>query len=228
MTADAAARLANAPAEQRLARRRLTGKRAFDVMVAAGLLGLLLPVLLIVGLAIAATSRGGPMFRQVRIGRDGTPFVLFKFRTMRTGCSDEPHRTYVQKLLTHDDPPVGGARGLYKLERDPRVTVIGRLLRRTSLDELPQLWNVLIGTMSLVGPRPALPWEAEMFSATHRQRFLVVPGVTGLWQVSGRSKLPMSAGLDLDVEYVQRQSFRLDLLILLRTIPAVLTAAGAP
>lgn len=227
MTAEAAERLAGAQTERAHARRR-AGKRMFDAAVAVVLLALLFPVLLVVGLAVAVTSRGGPLFRQVRIGRDGVPFALYKFRTMRSGCSDEPHRAYVQTLLTQTDPPVGGARGLYKLEQDSRVTPIGRVLRRTSLDEVPQLWNVLVGTMSLVGPRPALPWEAEMFSATHRQRFLVAPGITGLWQVSGRSKLPMAAGLDLDVEYVRKQSFHLDLLILLKTIPAVLTAAGAP
>jgi lipopolysaccharide/colanic/teichoic acid biosynthesis glycosyltransferase len=153
---------------------------------------------------------------------------MYKFRTMRAGSSDAVHREYVRRLLTDERPPVGGAKGLYKLEADHRVTRVGRILRRTSIDELPQLWNVVRGDMSLVGPRPALPYEAELFNATHRERFLVPPGLTGLWQVSGRSKLPMRAGLDLDVEYVRRQSFRLDLLILLRTVPAVLAAVGAP
>jgi lipopolysaccharide/colanic/teichoic acid biosynthesis glycosyltransferase len=108
------------------------------------------------------------------------------------------------------------------------VTKVGRLLRRTSLDELPQLLNVVKGDMSLVGPRPALPYEAELFSTTHRTRFLVAPGVTGLWQICGRSKLPMQTGLDLDIEYVQRRTFWLDLKILLKTVPAVFTADGAP
>src|ERR687887_57627 len=204
--------------------RRRNGKRLFDGAVAGVLLCLLLPLLVVVGLLVAATSRGGPIYRQARIGRGGRPFVMYKFRTMRAGCSDEVHRAYVRRLLTEPNPPVGGARGLYKLEADARVTAVGRVLRRTSLDELPQLWNVLTGDMSLVGPRPALPWEVEMISLWHRQRFLVPPGLTGLWQVSGRSKLPMSAGLDLDVEYVRRQSFRLDLIILLKTLPAVLAA----
>jgi lipopolysaccharide/colanic/teichoic acid biosynthesis glycosyltransferase len=208
--------------------RRRLGKRVFDATVAAVLLTLLLPLSAVVALLVVTTSRGGPLYRQVRVGRGGRAFVMYKFRTMRTGSTDEVHRAYVRRLLTDDQPPVGGSRGLYKLEADPRVTRVGRLLRRTSIDELPQLWNVLTGDMSLVGPRPALPYEAELFSATHRERFLVPPGLTGLWQVSGRSKLPMRAGLDLDVEYVRRQSFRLDLVILLKTLPAVLAAVGSP
>jgi lipopolysaccharide/colanic/teichoic acid biosynthesis glycosyltransferase len=204
------------------------GKRAFDVVVAFLLLLMLLPILLIVGVLVATTSRGGPLYRQVRIGRLGEPFAMYKFRTMRVGVSDELHRAYVHRLLTEEEPPVGGPRGLYKLEDDPRTTRVGRLLRRTSLDELPQLWNVLIGDMSLVGPRPALPWEAELFTLTHRARFSVAPGLTGLWQVSGRSRIPMRDGLDLDVEYTRRQSFRLDLLILIKTVPAVFAAIGAP
>jgi len=204
------------------------GKRVFDVLVAGFLLALLLPLLVLVLLLVTFTSRGGPFYRQVRIGRGGHPFAMYKIRTMRAGSGDHVHREDVTRLLTDDRPPVGGARGLYKLEDDARITAAGRLLRRTSIDELPQLWNVLRGDMSLVGPRPALPYEAELFSSTHRERFLVPPGLTGLWQVSGRSRIPMRQGLDLDVQYVRQQSFRLDLVILLRTVPAVLTAAGSP
>ncbi|HKC29239.1 MAG TPA: sugar transferase [Jatrophihabitans sp.] len=216
-----------AGAHRRAPARRL-GKRLFDIAVAAVIMCALLPVFVVVSLLVVLTSRGGAIYRQERIGRGGVPFVMFKFRTMRAGCSDALHREYVVRLLTDDTPPVGGANGMYKLEADPRVTGVGRILRRTSLDELPQLWNVLTGDMSLVGPRPALPWEAEMFSATHRERFRVPPGLTGLWQVSGRSKIAMRDGLDLDVEYVRRQSFRLDLVILLKTVPAVIAAVGAP
>jgi lipopolysaccharide/colanic/teichoic acid biosynthesis glycosyltransferase len=208
--------------------RRRPGKRLFDATVAGFVLAVLLPLFAVLALLVVSTSRGSPLYRQVRIGRGSRPFVMYKFRTMRTGTTDEVHRAYVRRLLTDEQPPVGGARGLYKLEADPRVTRVGRLLRRTSLDELPQLWNVFVGDMSLVGPRPALPYEAELFSATHCERFLVPPGLTGLWQVSGRSKLPMRAGLDLDVEYVHRQSFRLDLVILIKTLPAVLAAVGSP
>ena len=204
------------------------GKRCFDAVVASVLLCALLPVLAVLYVVVKLSSRGGALYRQERVGRNGRTFVIYKFRTMHADCDDGVHRAYVEQLLSADQPRVGGARGLYKLENDPRVTKIGRALRRTSLDELPQLWNVLVGDMSLVGPRPALPWEAELFSATHQERFLVPPGLTGLWQVSGRSRLPMREGLDLDVEYVRRQSFLLDLVILAKTVPAVLSANGAP
>jgi lipopolysaccharide/colanic/teichoic acid biosynthesis glycosyltransferase len=188
---------------------------------------LALPVLLPAALLIAATSRGGILYRQQRVGRYGRPFLMYKLRTMRAGAGDDVHRAYVRRLLTEECPPDGGRSGLYKLAGDPRVTRVGRWLRRASIDELPQLWNVLRGDMSLVGPRPALPYEAELFSVAHRERFLVPPGLTGLWQVSGRNRLPMRAGLDLDVEYVRRQSFGLDLLILLKTVPAVLAVVRA-
>ena len=152
---------------------------------------------------------------------------MYKFRSMTAGCPDEPHRAYVTHLLTSDEPQTGGTNGLYKLESDPRVTPVGRLLRRTSLDELPQLLNVLRGDMSLVGPRPALPYEADLIGPEYQRRFLVPPGVTGLWQVSGRNRLTMRQGLDLDLEYVDRRSFRLDLAILVKTVPAVLGHDGA-
>jgi lipopolysaccharide/colanic/teichoic acid biosynthesis glycosyltransferase len=146
---------------------------------------------------------------------------------MYTGSSDVVHRQYVAQLLTLDQPATGGRRGLYKLEDDARITKVGRLLRRTSIDELPQLINVIRGEMSLVGPRPALPWESELIGTAHVRRFLVSPGLTGLWQVSGRNSLTMREGLDLDIEYVNRQSFTLDLSILARTIPVVLSTTGA-
>jgi lipopolysaccharide/colanic/teichoic acid biosynthesis glycosyltransferase len=202
------------------------GKRIFDAVVASAVLCLLSPIVLIVWLLVRTTSPGGVIFRQVRIGRYGRPFVMFKFRTMYAGCPDDIHREYVRKLLT-DEPAPTDASGIYKLVADPRVTRVGHFLRRTSLDELPQLINVVRGDMSLVGPRPALPWEAELFTAAHLARFLAAPGVTGLWQTSGRNMLTMLEGLDLDIEYVRRQSFLLDLLILAKTVPAVLTANGA-
>jgi lipopolysaccharide/colanic/teichoic acid biosynthesis glycosyltransferase len=203
-----------------------SGKRLFDLVVASVCLILLAPVLVVVAVLIQATTPGPAVFRQTRLGRHGRPFVLYKFRTMYTNCADDIHREYVRKLLADDEPPVGGRSGLFKLEADPRVTRVGRVLRRTSIDELPQLLNVIRGEMSLVGPRPALPWEAELFGPNH-ERFLVPPGLTGLWQVSGRNHLTMRQGLLLDVEYVQRQTFALDLAILLKTLPAVLSANGA-
>jgi lipopolysaccharide/colanic/teichoic acid biosynthesis glycosyltransferase len=204
-------------------------KRAFDLTTALILLIAVSPVLAIAALLVRATTPGPCLFRQTRIGRKREPFRLYKFRTMYTGSaeSDGQHREYVRKLLTEADPPKGGKRGLYKLENDDRITKVGRLLRRTSIDELPQLFNVISGDMSLVGPRPALPWEADLIGETHAARFDVPPGITGLWQVSGRNRLTMREGLDLDVEYAQRQNLGLDLVILLRTVPTVLSTRGA-
>lgn len=205
---------------------RLT-KRLLDLGVATACLALLSPLLVIVAALIWLTTPGPALFRQVRLGKDGSRFVLFKFRTMYTGSRDEVHRDYVRKLLTQDEPPDGGRNGVYKLEHDDRITPIGRLIRRTSIDELPQLLNVIRGDMSLVGPRPALPWEAELLDAVHLARFSVPPGLTGLWQVSGRNTLTMKQGLELDIEYVRRQGLALDLWILLKTIPVVLSTHGA-
>lgn len=202
-------------------------KRLLDLAVAAVALVMLSPLLMIVAGLVRLTTPGPALFRQIRVGKDGEPFVLFKFRTMYAGCSDDVHREYVRKLLQDDEPPDGGREGVYKLTRDDRITPVGRLIRRTSIDELPQLLNVIRGEMSLVGPRPALPWEADMLQALHLERFSVPPGLTGLWQVSGRNTLTMKEGLELDVDYVRRQGFALDLWILLKTIPVVLSTHGA-
>lgn len=208
----------------------LTGrlaKRLLDVIVAAACLLVASPLLVAVAVAIRLTTPGPALFRQVRLGRDRRPFELCKFRTMYTGCPDDVHREYVTKLLTDDQPPDGGRDGVFKLEDDARITPIGRLLRKTSIDELPQLINVIRGHMSLVGPRPPLPWEAELFDAVFFGRFAVPPGLTGLWQVSGRNSLTMKQGLELDLEYVRRRSLTLDLWILIKTIPVVLSTRGA-
>ena len=208
-------------------RQAWTGKRLFDLGVGSLCLVVLSPLLLVVAVVVRLTTPGPALFRQVRVGRDSRPFVLYKFRTMYDGSPSDIHQEYVRKLLTDDQPPVGGPGGLYKLEDDARITPIGRLLRRTSLDELPQLFNVIRGEMSLVGPRPALAWEAELMAPAHAHRFLALPGLTGLWQVSGRSRLTMRQALDLDVEYVRRQSLLFDLGILLKTIPVVFSTHGA-
>jgi lipopolysaccharide/colanic/teichoic acid biosynthesis glycosyltransferase len=197
-------------------------KRALDVVLSAAALVVLAPCLALVALAVRLTSPGPVLFRQERLGLEGRPFTLLKFRTMRVDAGDAVHRAYVTQLLTQETPPTGGAGGLYKLQDDPRVTPVGRWLRRTSLDELPQLVNVLRGEMSVVGPRPALAWEAALYRDVDHQRFQVLPGITGLWQVSGRSRLSMRQALELDVEYVRRCSLRLDLWILARTVPTVL------
>jgi lipopolysaccharide/colanic/teichoic acid biosynthesis glycosyltransferase len=202
-------------------------KRLLDLTVALPCLLVAAPLLFAVAAAIRLTSPGPALFRQARLGRDRRPFTLCKFRTMYTGCPDDAHREYVTKLLTDEAPPDGGRAGVFKLDGDARITPLGRLLRRTSIDELPQLLNVVRGDMSLVGPRPALAWEAEMFGAGYAGRFAVPPGLTGLWQVSGRNALTMKQGLDLDIEYVRRQSVALDLWILAKTVPVVLSTRGA-
>ncbi len=201
--------------------------RALDVIVAAVLLIVLGPVLLLVALLVRVTSPGPTLYRQTRIGHHKRPFVMLKFRSMRAGCDDRAHRDFVRRELAGEDPRPPGGRGLFKLENDDRITRIGWLLRATSLDELPQLINVLRGEMALVGPRPALAWELELYQPHHHERFAVKPGITGLWQVRGRSRLPMPQALDLDVEYARRRSLALDLWILLRTIPAVLDTGTA-
>ena len=192
--------------------------------MASTLLILLSPLMLLAYVAVRATSRGGGVFRQVRVGAMQQPFVLLKFRTMVQDCSHEAHQDFVRQMMAGGDPRSHD--GLFKLENDPRVTPVGRLLRRTSIDELPQLINVLRGDMSLVGPRPALAWEVELFPVSASSRFLVRPGLTGLWQISGRNRLTMLDGLRLDVEYVRKCALRTDLLIILFT-PLTILRGGA-
>ena len=203
----------------------VTGTRA--VLTRALDIGLTLAGLIVAGPLLAAgwllaraSSPGPGLFRQQRLGRDGVPFTMLKLRTMRVNCDDAQHRAYVRSMLAGE--PGAQQRGLYKLARDPRITAIGAFLRKTSLDELPQLINVLRGDMSLVGPRPPLAWEAEMYRPADRLRFAVRPGITGLWQVSGRSRLSMREALDLDSDFVRHYTVRQYLTILARTGPALL------
>ena len=202
-------------------------KRGLDLGASAVGLVLLSPVLAVVAALVRLTSPGPALFRQTRVGRDGEPFTMLKFRTMTHGCSDELHRDYVQRLLAEDPGDASTPHTLFKLEDDPRLTPLGRLLRRTSLDELPQLVNVLRGDMSLVGPRPVLPWERELLEDRYAARFAVPAGMTGLWQTSGRSTLTMRQALDLDLEYVRRCGFALDVQLLLRTVLVVLRPGDA-
>ncbi|MGH3718875.1 MAG: sugar transferase [Pseudonocardiaceae bacterium] len=199
-------------------------RRAVDLLVVMiALLVLLIPMLLI-AMAIRLGTPGPAFHRQQRLGRGGRPFTMYKFRTMRTGCSDAQHRELIARELRGEDTSAGGS---WKIDNDPRVTRIGSILRRTSIDELPQLLNVLVGQMSLVGPRPCLGWEAEMFPAKFAERFDVPPGLTGLWQVSGRSTMGTLEMLELDLTYVRSWSFWTDLAILVRTVPALLRGNGA-
>ncbi len=198
--------------------------RALDLVGAATLLVVLSPLLLLVALLVRLDSPGPAIFRQRRLGRNLEPFSVAKFRTMRAGAAADSHRDHVERMIGEDDDvevPMA------KLERDPRVTRVGAVLRRTSLDELPQLWNVLTGDMSLVGPRPPIQYEVDRYPARAFRRFAVRPGVTGLWQVRGRSLLTFNQMIDLDIEYVERRSLGLNLKILLLTLPTVIHGKGA-
>jgi lipopolysaccharide/colanic/teichoic acid biosynthesis glycosyltransferase len=184
----------------------------------AALLVLGIP-LIVIGLVIRWTSVGPALFQQQRVGLGGKTFTMYKFRTMRTGVGDEMLRELIAAELRGEDTSVDGS---YKLDSDPRVTPIGVFLRKTSLDELPQLINVLFGDMSLVGPRPCLEWEARMFPTEFQPRFSVRPGITGLWQVSGRSTVSTLEMLHLDLTYVRTRNLVGDLSILVRTVPSML------
>jgi exopolysaccharide biosynthesis polyprenyl glycosylphosphotransferase len=193
-------------------------KRAFDIVVATLLLVFLSPFLALVALAIKLTSRGPVIYRSMRPGIGGAPFTCFKFRTMYQNADE------LQETLEPHNEKAGA---IFKIREDPRITPIGRRLRRWSLDELPQLFNVVRGQMSLVGPRPLPQRDYDRLEEWHRKRYLVLPGMTGLWQVSGRSELDFDELVRLDFLYLERWSIFLDLSIMLKTIPAVIRARGA-
>jgi lipopolysaccharide/colanic/teichoic acid biosynthesis glycosyltransferase len=200
-------------------------RRAIDIIVAATLLLVLLPVLALTAAAIRIDSPGSALFRQRRLGRGMRTFAVLKFRTMRADADGAVHRDYVRSLI-ETDPSPAGRDGLYKLAVDDRVTRVGRVLRSWSLDELPQLWNVLRGEMSLVGPRPVIPYETEFYPSWYLRRFTVKPGMTGLWQVSGRNERTYEEMVRFDIEYVERSSLPLDVLILLKTVWVVVRRKG--
>ena len=205
-----------APADRSITRRR--AKRVFDVVLSGVALTLLLPVIAVCAVVIRLDSPGPAFFRQARVGRDGTQFGIVKLRTMRMNAEHE-----VADLLHRNE----AAGPLFKIKDDPRVTRVGTFLRRTSIDELPQLWNVLKGEMSLVGPRPPLPSEVAEYDRDSHRRLIVKPGMTGLWQVSGRSDLSWEQGVRLDLFYVENWSVAGDLQILFQTVGVVLRPNGA-
>lgn len=203
-------------------------KRVFDLAacMAGGLI--VLPGILAIALIVRLSSPGPVLFRQIRIGRDGRPFVFYKFRSMRNANDDSEYRRYIEDLMTN-----GGSAGLdsmgrkvYKLVDDSRVTPIGRFLRRTSLDELPQLLNVLRGEMSLIGPRPCLPFEYDLYQDWQKRRLSVTPGMTGLWQVTGRSFVTFEDMVLMDLFYISNWSFLMDMKLLFRTVPVVIWGKG--
>lgn len=199
-------------------------KRTLDIVLALAGLFMAMPVLLLAIVAVRLDSPGPALFSQVRVGVNGRRFRLYKLRTMHVNNDDKVHREYMARLIAG-----AGERcdGIYKLVHDPRVTRLGRTLRRFSVDELPQLWNVLIGNMSLVGPRPPLPHETELYPARAWARLRVKPGITGPWQISGRCELSFEDMVSLDVCYWQRWRLRTDIAILLKTPRVVVSARGA-
>ena len=196
-------------------------KRAIDAIGSFILLVLLAPLLIVIALAVKLTSHGPVLYRSKVVGRSGRLFTWYKFRTMRVDRDEAPHREHLKKIIAENGSTA-------KLQNDPRVTAVGRILRKYSLDELPQLYNVLRGEMSLIGPRPCLQYEYEQFDEWHKQRFLVTPGMTGLWQVIGRNKsdVTFNDSIILDLYYIQNYSVWLDLKIAIKTIPTVFFGRG--
>jgi lipopolysaccharide/colanic/teichoic acid biosynthesis glycosyltransferase len=212
------------PDRRHPARWELPALRVLDLTLATiALIVLALPMLMVAA-AIRLGSPGPALFRQRRVGQGGRPFVMYKFRTMRAGCSDVAHRELIARELRGEDTSEEGS---WKINGDPRLTRFGAWLRRSSVDELPQLFNVVRGHMALVGPRPCLDWEAKMFPREYEARFAVRPGLTGLWQVSGRSTMGTLEMLELDVVYARSRGFWLDVKILMLTVPTLLRRHGA-
>jgi len=194
-------------------------KRLIDIIASILLLLMLMPLFAIIMLLIYLSSPGPVFYKQTRVGRWGKLFTMWKFRSMYPDADERLKEIIAKNEMT------GGV--IFKMKNDPRIIPIGRFIRKASIDELPQLWNVLKGDMSLVGPRPALPSEVNQYSLQDRQRLEVIPGITCIWQVSGRSDIPFPQQVQLDVQYIQSQSLLLDLKLLLKTIPAVLLSRGA-
>jgi lipopolysaccharide/colanic/teichoic acid biosynthesis glycosyltransferase len=193
-------------------------KRAIDAVLSLILILVLAPIMLLVVLVVCLTSRGPGMLPQVRVGLRGRPFVMYKFRSMHVGAHE------VRDVYAELNEAGGPA---FKIRRDPRITPVGRVIRRLSLDELPQLLNVLRGEMSLVGPRPPLPEEVAEYASYQHQRLLVRPGMTCIWQVSGRSDIDFESWVEMDLQYIREWTLGLDLRLLIRTIPAVVSGHGA-
>ncbi len=194
-------------------------KRLLDIAVSGAGLVLLSPVFLAIATAVKLSSPGPVFFSQVRVGRYGRHFMFYKFRSMRRDADAEK-----DELMAQNESKDGV---IFKMKDDPRITKVGRFLRRTSLDELPQLWNVFIGDMSLVGPRPPVPSEVAEYTLEDRKRLDVIPGITCLWQISGRSEIPFNEQVRLDKEYILAPGFWKDVVILLKTIPAIIGGRGA-
>jgi lipopolysaccharide/colanic/teichoic acid biosynthesis glycosyltransferase len=203
-------------------------KRLLDLIGALTLLILMSPLWLAIAILIKLDSAGPILFRQVRVGQDGRLFVCFKFRTMHHDADDTIHRRYIEGFINSSTPPdARDSKAVFKLQQDPRITSVGRWLRRTSLDELPNLISVVRGDMSLVGPRPALPYEVERYQSWQLQRLRGKPGITGVWQVYGRSRVTFEEMVLMDIRYLDRASLWVDVKLLILTIPATISGIGA-
>lgn len=207
------------PADERGRAPYETAKRVMDSVLAGVGLLIISPLLLLTAFAVRIDSPGPALFAQVRVGKNGRHFRCWKFRSMYVDAEAR------KAALLNENEMTGGV--LFKMRKDPRVTRVGRLIRKASIDELPQLWNVLIGDMSLVGPRPAVPSEVEQYTPYQRGRLQVKPGITCIWQVSGRSDLSFDEQVRLDLQYARTRSLAADIGLLLKTVPAVLLARGA-
>jgi lipopolysaccharide/colanic/teichoic acid biosynthesis glycosyltransferase len=213
-------------------------KRTLDLVGSSALIILLSPILLVVAIAIKVDSPGPILFVQVRAGArrrgpkgqkawEHRTFRMYKFRSMFTDSDEAVHQQYIERFLNGGAANGNGARTKFKLVDDPRITRVGRFIRRSSIDELPQLFNVLKGDMSLVGPRPVPLYEIDGYAPHHLERLMALPGITGMWQVYGRGRVTFDEMVDLDISYVREHSFLLDLKLLILTIPAVIRGAGA-
>lgn len=199
------------------ANRYTPAKHALDTFIALFLIILFGPLMLAIGLGIRISSPGPIIYRQKRIGKDGIPFIIYKFRSMQVTNNPDLHREYVQKLIKENIKPKDLGKNSLKIIGHPRITGLGKYLRKFSIDELPQLFNVLKGEMSIVGPRPPMPYEYEVYAEWHKQRQSVLPGITGLWQVTKHNTVPFDEMVHIDLNYIQTMSFWLDLKIILLT-----------
>ncbi len=202
-------------------------KRAIDIAIALFVLVAFGPLWMLIALVIKLTSPGPVLYAGRVVGRYGREFTYYKFRSMYHNCDDSGHRKFLEAFVQGGGAVEADSKPVYKYANDPRVTPVGHILRRTSLDEIPQFINVLRGEMSIVGPRPPVPYEYALYQPRHRLRLLVKPGITGLYQVSARSQVPFEEMVRIDLEYIARRSLWLDLQIMLRTIPVMLTGRGA-
>ncbi len=206
---------------------RRLAKQIFDTLAATFSLIVFSPLLLIVAIAIKLDSPGPVFYRQSRIGENGHLFSMLKFRSMKTGDNTNAHKEHIARVIQENLSVEQLGSKTLKLENDLRITRVGKLIRKTSIDELPQLFNVLRGEMSLVGPRPAIPYEVELYQDWHKRRFEAIPGMTGVWQIKGRNRISFDEMVRMDIEYIEKQSFWLDIMILLQTPFTVITGMGA-